>query len=264
MSDMFELKRKLGVFRESLADRSVFCFTSDIDWAGEYAIEKTVEMFGGFGIRPTMFLTHDSPAANAFIRSGAVDAGIHPNFLPGSSQGGSFGEVIDFCMKLLPGARCYRSHRYFEVNDIMESLAKRGIAYTSNVCTMLEDARPFVNRSAMVSFPIFMEDGAYLLNGCPLDFGAAKKYFEGPGLKVINLHPMHLMLNTPHFKYTRDIKDRLSRREWLNLDDAAIAKLGNAGRGIADFAKALCEYAAGNCETKSLGELYDEILSVRP
>lgn len=254
------LKGAVSEFAETLSSRRIFCFTSDIDWASEYAIKKTAEFFGDFGIAPTMFLTHKSEAADSLVRSGAADAGIHPNFLPGSSQGDSFEEVIDFCLRLLPDAKCYRSHRYFEVNDTMESLARRGVEYASNVCTMLENAAPFVNRSAMVSFPIFMEDGAYLLNGMPLDFAEAKALFDGPGLKVINAHPMHLMINTPHFRYTREIKDRLSREEWNSLDASSIAKLLYGGRGIADLLRDICEYAASSgAEIKTLKELYGEI-----
>ena len=36
---------KLRKFRKIIENETIFCFTSDVDWASEYAIEKTIEFF---------------------------------------------------------------------------------------------------------------------------------------------------------------------------------------------------------------------------
>ena len=108
-----------------------------------------------------------------------------------------------------------------------------------------------------------MEDGSYIAEGYPFDLEIMKNYFSAPGLKVINIHPMHFMLNTPYFKYTRDIKDRLSRREWNELDGEKLAKLRYEGKGISSFLLAICDFARGmGAEIKNISQLYDEIVSL--
>ena len=123
----------------------------------------------------------------------------------------------------------YRGHRYYSVNDTVEALISKGIKFESNVCTLLDNIPPYLHRNNIVEFPIFFEDGAYILNNDELNFDNIKEAFLSPGLKVINIHPMHLMLNTPYFKYTREIKDKLSREEWNNLTAESIEKISYKG-----------------------------------
>ena len=121
--------------------------------------------------------------------------------------------------------KCFRAHRYYDVNDTMDRLTKRGILYESNVCTLMDIVPPFLHRSKTISFPIFWEDGAFLYYSKGFDFSLMEKQLISPGLKVINIHPMHFMLNTPYFSYTREIKDRLKRQEWNNLNEEQIDRL---------------------------------------
>ena len=87
--------------------------------------------------------------------------------------------------------------------------------------------------------------------------------FDTPGLKVINLHPMHLLLNTPYFKYTREIKDRLSRSEWNHLDDGQIAKLAFEGRGITSFIEEMVDFfQKKGFAFRYLEDVYDWILTL--
>lgn len=258
---MRELLQKVEQARKEFMEDRTFCFTSDIDWASEYACDKAVRFFNDANIPVTMFLTHKSDILSNAIADKKIQAGLHPNFLAGSSQGESFDEVMDFLFELLPGAKCFRSHRYFDVNDILENFYKRGIRYDSNVCTLLDNMQPFLHRTKIIRFPIFLEDGAYLLNGPELDFKSVEKYFETPGLKVFNIHPMHLMLNTPYFSYTREIKDRLTKEEWNNLGEAEIRKLNYDGKGITNFIEEIIEYTyKKNIRTVYLEDAYNSIV----
>src|SRR3990167_3805264 len=133
-------------------EEPVFCFTSDIDWASEACIEYSHNIIFGNELKLSYF-------------------NIHPNFLPDSSHGLSFKEVIDYCENLVPTADGFRSHRYFEVNDIMDDFAKRGFKFASNHCTRCETyIKPLVHRSGLLSIPIFFEDGGYLLMDPSLNF----------------------------------------------------------------------------------------------
>ncbi len=260
---MREMLQKLAKARTELAQTKTVCFTSDIDWASEFAIEKSISFFRDANVPITYFLTHPSAAIQRSLDRGEIRAGLHPNFMPDSSQGASYDEVMDYCFKLLPGARGFRSHRHYDVNDVLEKFKARGIEYDSNVCTLLDELPPFLHRTGLVRFPIFIEDGGYLLNGGDLRFANVADLFDTPGLKVINLHPMHLLLNTPYFKYTREIKDRLSRSEWNHLDDGQIAKLAFEGRGITSFIEEMVDFfQKKGFAFRYLEDVYDWILTL--
>jgi len=214
----------------------IFCITSDIDWASDYALEIFLDIVEDYNIPLTMFLTHSSSLIVDIINNRNIDVGIHPNFLMSSSQGSSYKEVIEYCKAILPNAKSFRCHRYFDVNDITEILYNEGFLYDSNLCTFLESIDPFVHRSGIIRFPVYFEDGAYLYNNGNLDFNKVyKEYFSKPGLMVINIHPMHMVLNSPNFLYSRRIKDRISREEWNNLSKIELEEMQYKGRGIKDF-----------------------------
>ena len=236
-----------------------------MDWASEYAVEQSLKIFDSFGITPTIFATNKLGVLEKAKELEKIDLSIHPNFMPDSSQGASFDEVIEFCMNLVPDTISFRCHRYFEVNDIVEKFVKFGIKYSSNICCLMENIEPYLHRCGNISFPVYLEDGAYLLNNLDLNFASIKKtFFPKGGLKVINMHPMHLMLNTPYFKYTRDIKDKLTREEWKNLDAQAIAKLNSSKHGIRDFCMELMSYAKNSgAEIKTLKQIYNEIITIK-
>ena len=49
--------KKIEYFHQN----TVFCFTSDIDWAPEWAIKYMLDFFEKKNIPLTLFITHDSP-----------------------------------------------------------------------------------------------------------------------------------------------------------------------------------------------------------
>lgn len=258
---MEKLLQKISDFRNELKERNIVCITSDMDWASDYAIRKTFEYFDEKNIPLTAFVTNPSEVINEYRRKGKIKCGIHPNFMPDSSQGSSYDEVIDYCFKLLPYAKCFRAHRYYDVNDTMDRLTKRGILYESNVCTLMDIVPPFLHRSKTISFPIFWEDGAFLYYSKGFDFSLMEKQLISPGLKVINIHPMHFMLNTPYFSYTREIKDRLKRQEWNNLNEEQIDRLCFKGEGITDYIKRMIDFInSNNIKAMYLDDIYKMIV----
>lgn len=214
----------------------VFCITSDIDWASDDALKFFLNIVRDYYIPLTLFITHSSPFIIDIINEKNIDVGIHPNFLEGSSQGNSYKEVIEYCKAILPDAKSFRCHRYFDVNDITEILYNDGFKYDSNLCTFMESIDPFVHRSGIIRFPVYFEDGAYLYHSGELDFNKiGKKLFSKPGLMVINIHPMHLVFNSPNFSYSRKVKDSLSKEQWNNLSRNELEEMIYEGKGIRDF-----------------------------
>jgi len=245
----------------SWEEEPVFCFTSDIDWSSESIIKYSHDILSGDDLKLTYFITHSSPFLNELNASNKIDLLIHPNFLPNSSHGDSFKEVIDYCMNLVPNADGFRSHRYFEVNDIMDDFAKRGFRFVSNHCTRCEtNIKPLKHRSGLLSIPIFLEDGGYLIMDPTLNFDNLIPRLESPGLKVINFHPAHMAFNTPNFAYTRSIKDSFSREIWSNLGLSQLQKLENREQlGVRKTIQQIIEFASSNdYKVLSMREIYHE------
>lgn len=255
-----ESKDKMERKRKELLEDNFICYTMDTDWASEYIIKNTVNYFIKMGIPVTVFCTNHSDYLNSIKNSALVDLQIHPNFIQPSSQGGNDDDVIRYCMDIVPDAKVFRAHRWYASNDIYDKLYDRGIQVDSNLCTMMDDVQPFRHRSGMISFPVFLEDGAILYHNMSTNFKDTKKNYDRKGLKIINLHPMHFMVNTPYFKYTREIKDKLSREEWNSIGETELGKLKNDSQGISDYIKNLAEYSKDKLNVVSFKELYTGML----
>ena len=240
-------------------EEPVFCFTGDVDWASEDALREAHALLSDYDLQVTYFLTHPSQYLSELLAAGRIDAGLHPNFLPGSSHGNSVPEVIDYCIKLHPEAKCFRSHRYFDVTDVTHRFVELGFRYDSNACTLLQQGiRPFLHESGLVRFPAFFEDGTYLFHKRDLDFAAvAESLFLQPGLKVVSLHPMHLVMNSPNLPYARRVKDTVSRAAWNALAEDDLRRLRYGGPGIRDFVEQLLGFVRRRAlPLFSLAELY--------
>jgi len=241
-------------------EQPVFCFTSDIDWASEEIIQYSHNVVSGDDLKLTYFNTNASPFLNRLSANKKIKMLIHPNFLPDSSHGNSFTAVIDYCKKLVPDADGFRCHRYFEVNDIMDEFAKRNFKFVSNHCTQCEThIKPLWHRSGLLSLPVFLEDGGYLLMDPALNFDALTSRLNTPGLKIINFHPAHMAFNTPNFQYTRTIKDSMSREAWNKIDAKTIHEIEHKGLGIREIIQKIIEFAfSKNHLVLSMHDIYHE------
>lgn len=235
----------------------VFCFTSDIDWASEPALERFLDRFCGQDLKLTTFVTHESALIEDYKRRGLIERGIHPNFLAGSSHGNSFREVIETCLRFAPEAEAFRSHRLFDVTDITHMLHfDYGFRYVSNLGTILQRGiRPILHESGLVHFPIYFEDGTHLFNRLSLSMADLRARFLSPGIKIISVHPMNYVINTPEIAYMRNIKDTLTRDEYNLMSHEEIDRRRHRGRGISDLVDEIIELAQ-SARILSLGEIY--------
>lgn len=234
----------------------VFCFTADVDWASEAVLARFLSAASSPDLKLTVFVTHESEIIERAAAGGSVERGIHPNFLPGSSHGEGFQNVIEACLRFAPEAKCFRSHRIFDVTDITHLLVERGILYDSNLVTLLQThIRPMLHESGLVRFPVFFEDGTYLCHDLELRLARYEQFFTAPGLKIISLHPLDFVINTPEVAYSRRIKDSLSREDYAAMSEAAIRRHRHEGRGIADLALEIIALARHH-RIASLSELY--------
>lgn len=258
---MFDISRNKQILKRA-SQINGFCFTSDVDWASDYPIKLLVEYFNANDIPLTIFMTHNSAYLESEKGNPKLEFGIHPNFIQPSTQGANIDEIVAYCHRVNPDARAVRCHRWFSSNDIYENFLNIGIKYESNICTGFNLVNPFINRAGMVSFPTFFEDGAYLYHKLDLNFKNTRGMFAEKGLYVINMHPMHFAVNTPYFKYMRDIKDSMPPDNWNNLTKDTITAMKYDGLGIRSYIEELVKYIlVNNIPTYTLGEVYNYMLS---
>ena len=238
----------------------VFCLTVDVDWASEEVIRRAHAWLEPFAARATYFLTHPSRFLDELLQRSAIDAGIHPNFMPGSSHGEHWRQVIDYCLNLLPHARCSRSHLYYDSATITSALRQAGLRYDSNLLSFLQPRlAPLRHPSGLVRFPCFFEDGTHLVQGGELRLSRGlQEIFATPGLKILAVHPLDMAINTPEPGYSRAIKDRLSRQDMRRLAGRELDQLCHPGRGIRDLVLDLLDWiSARDLPVRTLRQLYE-------
>ena len=207
-----------SAFLDELRTKPVYCFTTDIDWAAEGIIDEMLTVFERRQIPLTPFVTHDSAVLRErYSQSVAGDAGVHPNFLPGSTHGSTTEEVIDHVVELWPSAESFRAHSFVDSALIARDFVQRGFRYDSNLCLHLQPMLvPLLHASGLVRFPIFLDDYYMASRGSGWDLANVAESLKSPGLKIFNFHPIHVFLNTPTVQFYEDAKRR-SPSSWNDL-----------------------------------------------
>lgn len=236
-----------------------FCLTGDIDWASEYSIGDFVSLVSSYGVRPTLFATHKSALLEEFRASGAIEVGIHPNFLPGSSHGSDYLSVIESMLKDFPYAQTFRSHCFVDGTLITQEMVKRGVRYDSNLCLYLQPHLvPLRHASGIVRFPVFWEDDVHWLktNG-DWDLEKYLPSFLSPGIKVLNFHPFFVATDIPNQDYYLEIKKHIT-----TLTADTVDSVRYKGEGTRTFLIKVLETLTAHGERfYTLAELYGMLTS---
>ena len=242
----------------------VFCFTSDVDWASENALLIQQEIFDRYNIKAAYFVTHESSLIRKWHSEGKIEIGIHPNFLPGSSHGSTFDEVIDTVMKLVPDARCFRAHRCFDVTPITHELVRRGLLYDSNMVTNLQqDLAPIEHESGLLRFPVFYEDGTHFEWRRSWDFSQFHDIFSQPGIKVISTHPMITALNVATPENWISLKGKFPLKRWIKMTAEEINENAPKDNGPKKFLDDMIKFIRQeNMPVMSMEELYQNFKNV--
>jgi SAM-dependent methyltransferase len=239
---------------DDIVSAPVFSLTSDVDWASDFCIRELTDFAAEHGVRPTMFATHKSALIDALAASGAIEVGLHPNFLPGSTHGLDIKSVVAHVCELYPQARCFRSHSFMDGSPIMAEFQARGFKYDSNIVTHFDDGlKPIRHAYDLLRFPVFWEDDVQWHRGETWDLDAYYKRFLTPGLKILNVHPIHFALNTPNERFYRALPKSLNK-----LPPEEIRRLRHDGPGVRTFVTELvARLRAAGFAFHTLGEIFD-------
>jgi polysaccharide deactylase WbmS-like protein len=189
----------LDAVRAYTLETSPLCFTTDIEWAPDWAIRSLFALADQFQVPLTPFLTHRSKLLDLMLSDVPVDdVGLHPNFLPGSTHGATVDEVIATTRALWPKAVCFRSHCFYDDTRMLRKMAAKGFLYDSNLFAFLQPMlAPLRTVAGTVRLPVFWEDDVHSERALPWDGHAMRAAFDTPGLKILNLHPVRVALNVP-------------------------------------------------------------------
>lgn len=178
---------------------STIVLTFDIDWAPDWMIHDLADMLAKAGVRGTFFATHDSPAIRQLQGEVGFEVGVHPNFLPGSSHGGTPDAVMQTVLDWFPEARAARTHSLAQSEPLLGLMARSGIAVDCSIhLPQADHVAPHALRlepggPQLIRIPHVFQDNMYMMAGQPWEDAA--DWLLTPGLKVLNFHPVHVALN---------------------------------------------------------------------
>ncbi len=207
-------------------------FSSDVDWASEACIKDAYQFAQERDVKPCFFVTHESKVLRKLDDANAVELGLHPNFLPGSTHGADHDEVIETLKRIAPGACGFRSHCFVDSTPITRRFKTEGLTWDSNLCLHLQDGIvPMRHCSGLTRLPVFWADDVHMtLHPQTWSVDAVIAHFLAPGLKILDVHPIHLALNTPDMNFYNEHKHRA---ESLASDEILAHRY--AGKGTRTF-----------------------------
>lgn len=188
--------------------------TLDMDWAPDFVIDFVAERLVVHRVRATWFVTHLSPGVLRLKEHPDLfELGLHPNFLPGSTHGDTPEKVLQHCAALVPGAASLRTHGLYQSTHLLRQILIH-TAVTTDVSLFLPHVpslQPVEHQwrqRSLLRVPFFWEDDLEMERVSPWwDLGSLLAV--GPGLKVLDFHPMHIYLNSLEIRSYRTLKQRL-------------------------------------------------------
>jgi hypothetical protein len=182
------------------------------------------------------------------------DVGLHPNFLPGSTHGATVDDVITTTKAIWPDAISFRSHCFYDDTRMLRKMAEGGFRYDSNLFAFLQPMlAPLLTVARTVRLPVFWEDDVHSGLGLPWDVGTLREALEGPGLKIVNVHPLRVALNVPSEDFAQ------SHRPLGAAADVDARAERHTGKGTRTFLEDLFAHATSNGRTPvRLRDLYEE------
>ena len=174
--------------------------TIDTDWAPDFAINEMAAPLLKGGVKATWFITHNSKAIEKLSDYPELfELGIHPNFLPNSTQGKNPTEILSFLTKLAPNARSMRTHSLVQSTPLLRQIMAEtriinDVSLYLHHCPDLRGHRFYINKKYLNRYPYFWEDDMEMETPDPC--WETKPLLElGQGLKIFNFHPMYFYLN---------------------------------------------------------------------
>ena len=220
--------------------------TLDLDWAPDCAIDAAAAILLEAGVRATWFVTHDSPAVRRLReRPDLFELGIHPNFLPGSTQGDTPEDVLRFCMDVVPEARTVKTHALVESTHLLEAVLEN-TPVRADMTTLLPGvcldvpARYELRRKVLWRLPCCWEDN-FQFGARKPEWAVADMPWLSGGVAVFTFHPLTVALNSSSFARIETLKAEGPLRD---TTPERVAALREGGTGTGTAFRELVAFAA--------------------
>ncbi len=222
-----------------------YALTFDIDWAPDFMIDHVSAYLIDRKLKATWFLTHDSPAVKRLLsHKDLFEFGIHPNFLPNSTQGNSKEEIMDSLTNMFQDVKIVRTHALFQSTYLLRWLVnnykiKVDVSLLLPETPNLEPHKIFVdsNSNELLRVPFFWEDDIQMYNP-KNDWSLNNKKFHVQGLKVFNFHPIHIFINSASMIQYESLKSKFPINS-LTRNDLE-SSINNQSRGVRNFFEEVC------------------------
>jgi hypothetical protein len=170
----------------------VFCFTIDMDWAPQAVIDDTLALLAAYDVPATLFLTNPLPTLDV----GHHELALHPNFEQSSDPQRVLAELKAGAAPNAIGVRAHALHYNYR---LLAPYDRLGLRYDSNVVMYNRPGiEPYRLTPAIWELPVFFMDYIHLVmqHGRAGAFAPESLDLAAPGMKVFDLHPHHVFLNT--------------------------------------------------------------------
>ena len=196
--------------------------TIDIDWAPDWMIDEVAQILTEKRVKTTWFVTHASEAIERLRRQRELfEFGIHPNLLEGSEHGGSESEVLRHIVNIVPESESMRTHGLYQSTGFLKRAAedygiKTDVSIYLPGSQYIEPHRLIFEKAVLIRIPYFWEDDFEMFEQNS-SWRLSDPKFKGPGLKVMNFHPVHVITNNPDYGSYRRLVSCCPTRK-LNRD----------------------------------------------
>lgn len=238
--------------------KPVAAVTLDIDWAPDFVIDRVAQMLLERGVKCTWFVTHESAAVDRLREHPELfELGIHPNFLPGSTQGATAAEVMAFCRRCVPEARSMRTHSLVQSSVLLNTVVAEGWIKRDASLFLPYHAglRPVLYRSGgreMWRIPYFWEDDVEMEQAEPN--WDLTSLLSGSGLAVFDFHPIHVYLNAATCETYQQMKRAVGK--FAQATESEVARFIQAGAGAGSaFAGLLRCLSESSWQAVTIGEV---------
>lgn len=233
-----------------------YIITIDVDWCPDWAIAEVMNILIVNKVKATWFITHSSQEIRRLFKYPHLfEVGLHPNFCEGSSQGKNPKEIMNNLKEIASEAVSVRMHGLVQSTRLLSMLREEfNILY--DVSIFLPETPNIVpheiffskGKPGLLRIPYFWEDDEemYRPNTC-FSF-KHEKYHVPVGLKILNFHPIHIILNSCEMTNYNNCKNCRSLHE-LSTED--VQSYINKDQGTGTLFKEVVQFLSNNAKSST-------------
>lgn len=204
--------------------------TFDIDWACDEVLDHALTKVEDAGAAATWFTTHDTPLLERIRSNPRFELGLHPNFNPlliegEQTAGAGAAEVLKKLRDIVPEGCSIRSHSLTESSWLLIYFRRIGLTHTANSFipwTAGFPVKPWRTWNDLVATPFRWEDDIHMATHADWD---PAPVLEPPGLRILNFHPIHVLLNcseSADYEQARDVQQNWDELQQFRQDGPGV------------------------------------------